>query len=786
MPSPLKRLLFIALISALLLPAGVCLVWAATDQANAWTDLLEEKKLELALLNKNIQGTQGRLEAKRGPIRDQLLGFERRYFGLLFVLRTTLDRPYEASLILRDLAGLSSEIDAALTPFRHLETNISLLRDNLFASRSELELFEGKASDPGLLAQLGVLEKLLDQSEKGLLKLQDDANQVSDPLRKLRTRVELKFHQLNALTYNLWEGIFLNTTTSVIYSGNWVLLPLVTADWWRDLSKTLKAKTPHSQKAFSELAWVLLLVWTPLFLACRWLFRKKLAGLAEQNPVATRSLRRFLLLAPLAIAMLILSYWSHYPDNWLWDILAMIFTLWSLLLLGSGLRNLQMDRRDRPVMTPLVWLYVLCAAFYFFDTPYFLDCLLWSLAMVWLVFVTSRRLKTDMPTLERGLVLTTLPLAFIMLALSVSGMGLFSIYILKGWLIAGLGIPMVWAASSFLKQTLAKNPTGSAAFWTALAAGFGSPVLWLSLIALEIIWLAHHLGGIALLREALDLRLKWGGLDLSFSSLSLGVSLFFIFRFLAYLSQNLLARLGELTQMRSSVIPSLQTIASYTLWAVFIYIFLKLLGLDLTSLLVVAGGMSVGIGFGLQNIVNNFVSGLILLLGRSVHQGDIIEVNNRLGRVVKIHMRTTVVKTRENTFVMVPNSDLISKELTNWTRNDRKLRREIKVGVAYGSDPEKVKELLLDVAGQHHHVLSSPRPRVLFWEFGDNALTFNLRVWVDTFGHRREAESDLRTAIYRVFNEHGIEIAFPQLDVHLKDLPGDALGLKGSPAKNTP
>ena len=199
------------------------------------------------------------------------------------------------------------------------------------------------------------------------------------------------------------------------------------------------------------------------------------------------------------------------------------------------------------------------------------------------------------------------------------------------------------------------------------------------------------------------------------------------------------------------------------------------------NLAVLAGGLSVGLGFGLQNIVNNFIGGLILLFGRSIQPGDLLEIDDVRGYVQKVTIRNTVVRAFSGATIFVPNSLLISQKMINWSHADRRYRQEIKVGVAYGSDVQKVTDLLLDAAKQSPKVLDRPVPRVRFLDFGDNSLIFSLRVWIKGWADRY-ADSEVRYHIDRIFRENNIEISFPQLDVHvrsatgLKDLHQDAAG----------
>ncbi|HEX4999948.1 MAG TPA: mechanosensitive ion channel domain-containing protein [Terriglobia bacterium] len=197
-------------------------------------------------------------------------------------------------------------------------------------------------------------------------------------------------------------------------------------------------------------------------------------------------------------------------------------------------------------------------------------------------------------------------------------------------------------------------------------------------------------------------------------------------------------------------------------------IILQTAGIDLTTLNVVAGALGVGLGFGLQNVASNFVSGLIILLERPVKVGDRIEVGDVEGDVVEIRARSTTVLTNENIAIILPNSKFISEPIINWSYNDTTVRFSIPVGVSYGVDVRLVEDLLLRVAWDNSDVMKHPEPVVRFIDFGDSSLNFELRVWSTTLMHRKgKLRSDLNFAIYKTFAEHHIPIPFPQRDIHI-------------------
>jgi small-conductance mechanosensitive channel len=195
---------------------------------------------------------------------------------------------------------------------------------------------------------------------------------------------------------------------------------------------------------------------------------------------------------------------------------------------------------------------------------------------------------------------------------------------------------------------------------------------------------------------------------------------------------------------------------------------LVVLGVNLTQLTLLASAVGIGIGFGLQTVVNNFVCGLILLFERPLRVGDTIEIDGRSAKISKIGLRSTTVRTSAQADVIVPNADLITNQVTNWTLADRHARVTIPVRAAYGSDVPLVMQTLRGCALAHPGVMKSHEPRILFRSFGDSALNFELGVWVMDIDNWWQVESDLHQEIDRRFRQAGIEMPFPQRDLHVR------------------
>lgn len=209
----------------------------------------------------------------------------------------------------------------------------------------------------------------------------------------------------------------------------------------------------------------------------------------------------------------------------------------------------------------------------------------------------------------------------------------------------------------------------------------------------------------------------------------------------------------------------------YFIITIGVVIGLQINGINLSVFATLGAGLMVGIGFGLQNIANNFISGIVILLERPIKVGDYIEVGGIGGNVLSISARSTSIRTRENIIVIVPNSKFISENVVNWSHSDPRVRIKIRIGISYKSDPETTKEVLLNLANNHPSVIKSPSPNVRLKEYGDSSINMVLEVWIEDAIKKSEVESDINYQIYKEFAAHGIAIPFPQMDLHIKEAP---------------
>lgn len=235
------------------------------------------------------------------------------------------------------------------------------------------------------------------------------------------------------------------------------------------------------------------------------------------------------------------------------------------------------------------------------------------------------------------------------------------------------------------------------------------------------------------------------------------------------LARLLGTRLQHVQRLQADHAYIIQKLTAYALYVITVLFALPFAGIPITFFAVLGGAAAIGVGFGAQNLINNLISGLILLVERPIRIGDIVELEHERGRVDEIGNRCVRVRRFDGVYVLVPNSYFLEQRVTNWTLVNKDVRGEVSVGVAYGSPTAEVRRLMLQAAGEQSAIEKQPVPEVLFEDFGDNALTFTLFFWtmVSAPMDLRRLQSDLRYRIDELFRSAAIVIAFPQRDVHL-------------------
>jgi small-conductance mechanosensitive channel len=389
----------------------------------------------------------------------------------------------------------------------------------------------------------------------------------------------------------------------------------------------------------------------------------------------------------------------------------------------------------------------------------------------------------------RGLIVVLL-LAVIVFELL--GLRVLSWYLFSGLLGTALLASGLWLLNSLLQDSFDGMDSGRYAWERRLRSELslkeGEPVpglVWLRLLTVLLIWLAFGITVVglwgysetfwSLVRQGITEGFELGPVRIIPIHWVTGIVVFSILvTLVSWIRNEVLPGWIRKSRIERGAQEAIVTLTGYIGIIIAALIGLSLAGFSFTNLAIIAGALSVGIGFGLQNIVNNFISGIILLFERPIRTGDWVVVGNTEGYVRKISIRSTQIETFDRADVIVPNSELISNQVTNWMLHDPWGRVIVPVGVAYGSDVEKVREVLLQAAREHPLVMTdglrvSP-PRVLFRSFGDSALNFELRCFIRNVDQRLVTLSELNFAIEKALREENIQIPFPQRDLHLRSV----------------
>ncbi|MDR2801514.1 MAG: mechanosensitive ion channel [Desulfovibrio sp.] len=726
---------------------------------------------DLAALTDEAENLRKRAEELGKTLEADLRNTRLRFSRLSGLFQASRGHPAEQLALARQMHSLREALRDDIAPMEEIAS----------AVRQRLDEVAGLQKDMGGVAQDSATgsaardsdreayTRALSAASRKFALLAERLDILLSPAKTLLGRIERSIEDIEGSLVDIWQNYYLSPAGPGVSAP----VPAMLADWLSSVPSRLSFAYPQSAEEWQDAGKTFLfhvLIMAVLgFIGSRGVFILPL----QWRGVWLRSLVRALVCMGLGLGVLAAAANQY-------GVLYYGFALLGGLLLVAGTASLTWRLRVtvRPDLTsassPLMRL--LPPAFFgvfllFSDPPARVLSILWATAMsVFLAYAFfSRKSGGKLPLLEAFARICSV--WFGLASLLAAGLGyarlgvllFILLFTLINCLSLGSSLMRIFAVLAGRVFDAQDRPIGN-----AVAQAASVPFAWvLSLLcAGPWFWVAPGAGH--MLRQLLGTSYTVGEASFDFSRLLLIVLLFFLFRSFIRLGRASLEHLPtRLPNIEPGVIPPLGTMLRYGFWTLFAVVSLSLLGVDFTSLAVVAGGLSVGIGFGMQNLFNNLVSGLMLIFGRTILVGDYVEVAGATGTVRAINIRSTTIETAERAMVFVPNSAIMAGQFTNWTRNNRMVRRTVTVGVAYGSDTALVEKLLLAAAGAQTHVLSFPSPVVLFSDFGANSLDFALHVFIDDLDNAAPTLSALRFSIERLFAENGIDIPFPQLTLHM-------------------
>jgi potassium efflux system protein len=772
----------------LLLQFLVCACNAGTREPDTWNELLKRQHQELLETAKSVDRLGSKLPERLSNLQKHLYLLRSRFERLMLYFDMRSGNP----LVLKDITGVldwfEHEADRLIEPFKQEKASIERQLENLAdlsrKFKQEINIIEklGPQTEEMLEGYLNALASLQKRLQPVSLQLTQGMNAAEAfilLLKKDRTRIELESDRV-------LKTHLLKRAPDFFSPPAWAAGVAAARKWASRFGIYLLEPID-----LRGLGWTLFISKMVIFSL---LFLCLLVGLFKRIERRFKSLKEVslfpFLLSTAVSAGILLGIFSTglFPSSFFSTALTAVLVYGLISLCRNMHPVLFPEQPSAPLPLGPLWSAVsVCGILVAVHLPEETFIPVWSLWLLILWWYYARHKKRDKgkePGWEKiaGIILMVfMPVLAIMALL---GWGYLSVLLGMLLLLLFLDIRLARGLSAGLGRIGLGRRSGTASSDTAAPVrvrGLGFPLILLTLLLSSFAWTFIFVGGGSLFLEVVRYRVGWENFTFSIYRVLCIFSLLFMVRAGIALARSALAKLPDRhRELDSGSVQSLDTIVTYVLWSLFALATLGLLGLSFRNLAVIAGGLSVGLGFGLQNIVNNFIGGLILLFGRSIQPGDLVEIENIRGNVRKVTIRNTLVRTFSGATIFVPNSLLVSQKMINWSHADRRYRQEIKVGVAYGSDVQKVTDLLLAAAKQSDKVLDRPPPRVRFLDFGDNTLVFSLRVWIKGWSDRY-ADSEVRYHIDRIFSENHIEISFPQLDLHIRS----AEGLKNSPNKDS-
>lgn len=735
----------------------------------AWNGRIQELMLvtdELENIRKNIPDTIKNLAA-------YLKSAQMDYQRLFALSQLSRSHPNQLTVIEQQLASIKRNLTAKMASIELLDSGLAQRQEEFALMKKDLQAHLAAEKSADLNKSLGEYLAGLNQTSKKLAAIRSRLALELDPARNLQSKLDVAIKQLGEQLPGLWQSFYLTPSSTLFDLELWQNTLSQFSNWSNATTLLMSVEIPKSVQSWSRFLLRFAFIWLPCTALASYVrHRKNKENEGEQN----RHYQSFFSFGlPLLITGLSLCFASWSNNGGVYQslfLLGNLFLLWGMMALSWNLRamGLGLDRTRAP-LAPLFIPATCGVILLFLNPPPLLLSISWIIILAALLLYRVRIMRTEKLPLFEKIVLNIIPyICAASLIISITGWGRLAIPLFLISLATSVSIQFGVAMTSlFAKKADTIKQEGFGAILHAIVLGLGAPLVWVfSLLAL-LPWFSALPGSIYILLESMELNLSIGSASFNLFRIIGLLFLFYLANSAIIVGKSFLNNLPyKIPRMERGVIVPLQTALTYAVWGVFGLITLNALGMSLTSLTVIAGGLSVGLGFGLQTVFNNFISGLILIFGRSLLEGDTIQIGETWGTVRKVSIRSTTVETADNATIFVPNSEFISQRLTNWTRNSNTIRREINVGVAYGSNLELVNELLIKAAQENSRVMQYPAPSVLFQNFGASSLDFSLRFWVDDLNYAGSVCSDIRWNIDRLFRENSVEIPFPQIEVHKK------------------
>ncbi len=674
------------------------------------------------------------------------------------------DQPAELSLIAEQISRFIFQITELYEPLRHTHEHVQERVEQLDNIIHSLKIISGEAT-------LSMLQRATDL-RNAYATFDKRLSTVMTVTKDFLQTLAKTYDDLEARMPRFWLEHYLNTDVNFFANMNIWTTSTYPSQAFSLISLNVTRETPSTWHAWLLFGTNFLMFIAPFVLIGSVLYRYINVLLPPAMHEASR--HTLVKILPWIIVGISVQFASWHDGN-RYQIIHALGTF--LLCYGQILLSWQLlclkREEAHPVKSPfIVFLSVLVMAFIMltglditriFSIP-------WAIFLLYMLLRARRRPAAPFPFSHGLLKSFYVVMGIGLLVILIAGHAHLSFFIILLYMCLVMGLHQSEAclhATSFLNDCLPKS--GLSALIYGLLLAIILPIILTIALVSPLSWLLAFPGGEYLLKTLSDFHIEIGNISFNAVQILTIATIFYLVKSIVGVSCNYIDSTWRKHDNESLVALTtpIKTIIFFGFWGIFALYVLQSIGFDLSNLAVVAGGLSVGLGLGMQGIVQNTFSGFSLIFGQNIREGDVVEVGTIKGIVQKVSLRATRVRTFDNAIVFVPNSEFMSASFFNWTHNGHKIRCNIFVGVAYDSELALFKKIILDILENDPRVAPNPTPSIYFIDFASSSLNFEVRFWVYQVLEQMEIRSDIRFAMNAAFKENGIKVPYPQTDIHV-------------------
>jgi small-conductance mechanosensitive channel len=716
-------------------------------EGQAWKEVLAGIDRDLDRRAAEVEAVRAELPGLSTEAQAVLASADNRHTQALILRAVAGDTPWALRSLLSLYTGLDRFLERRTMQLRLVETRLERIKQES-AVLSEIRS-RGPNNDynDATVAALAEPTRKMDAIRAQVDVLKTQADGILAQFKSLEQTADGSREALKHDYIKVFKAHFFAPSHPFLDGYGLVLLESKTRDWLNDFP--MFAVPVLAGTNWALLAGVAIPLWLALWFVGRWAGRW--SGSRNTTRGGASSRLGWALLSFGVVVMYVDSDVLAFTSNHMLNLMLVVVAAWGAVILTRG-------RLAPGALDFFLKLFVAGSLAQMMDLPAELVCLAWTPVMALAAWNRRRRGRRAEAA---GLALLG--------AVCLAGFGPQALMAAQAWFLLLLAV-----ASA---RSIAAALDGIGGVWPGYLRPLAAILIGVGYLA----WLFLFMGGPGFLDYVFSLKLVFGPVKLSLDAAASMAVLFFSVRLaLAWLAAFLGRAVIDGNPLDQALSHTLSTLTSYVVWVAYLLAALHILGLPLSGLTWVASGLSVGVGFGLKDIINNFVSGLIILFGGSIKKGDVVQTGKTLGEVTAVSVRNTTVRTMDNSTVIIPNSSFLKGEIVNWSYQDRRIRLTVPVSVVPGSKIKKVRKVLLEAARSHEAVLKEPAPSVLLRQLGKMGLDFELYVWIEDFRDKFQVQSDLASALDQALQENSITVAFQGAKVKYKPMGSEAAQLEAA------